>query len=131
MIITTFAERAVVIEDGKVYFNGTILTDEEMLRIKCFELIKLKQVSLGNYYSAYVIDELETYGKNHIQALEHFYFMLEVITEIVIRRDSVMDANSLIDYMMKDIKSFKKRYENARSITQLISEIYADCEMIL
>jgi len=131
MLVTTFAERAVVIEEGKVISSGKVLTDEEMLRLKCFDLIKLRHVSTGNYYTAYVIDELEMYLRDHVHAYEHFFFMLEVITEILIRRDAIISINTLIEYMMRDIKSFKERYENARSITQLISEIYLDCEMII
>lgn len=131
MIITKVEERPVIIEDGKVNFCGVILSDDEMLKRKYFELIKLKQVSLGKYYSAYVIDELEMYCKNHIHAYEHFFFMLEVITELVIRRGAIIEISALIHYMMKDIDAFKMRYYASKSLTLLISEIYTECEMIL
>ena len=120
-----------VFEGNETYHVGEKLTDEEMVNRRNFDLLKLKYVFRGYYYKAYVIDELESYLKHNTTGIEYFFFMLEAITEIIIKRDATFNVPTFIAYMMRDIKTFKYEYENAKSISSFISEILSEMEIIL
>lgn len=120
-----------VFDFNATYHAGERLTDKDLVQRRNFDLLKLKYVFRGDYYKAYAIDELEIYLKDNTPGLEYFFFMLEVITEIIIKRDATFNVPAFIAYMMRDIKTFKKDYENSKSISSFISEISADMEIIL
>ena len=97
-----------------------MITEDELIYLRAFDVLILKYVSQGCLFSAYAIDELVSYMKVNSHVYEHFAFLLEVITEVVIRRDTVLDLPLFIKYMMKDINEFKRNYHGAEKLHTFI-----------
>lgn len=120
-----------IIHGNETYHHGEKLTDQDIVDRKQLDLLKFKYVSKGDYFKAYIIDEIEHYLKGHEQDYEYFFFMLEVVSEITVEKNVTINVQTLIEYMMKDIKAFKSDFESAKSISSFLSDVMADVEMIL
>lgn len=130
LAIETKGRRTIFVDD-ETYHYGEILTDKDMVDRKRLDLLKFKYVSKGDFFTAYIIDEIEQHLKRHEDDYEYFFFMLDVISEITIKRDVIVKVATLIEYITKDIESFKHDYEKAESISSFLSAVMADIEMIL
>jgi len=120
-----------VFNGNETYYAGEKLSDQDMVNRNNVMLLKLKNISNGNYFTAYIIDEIEQYLKGNEQDYEHFFFILEVVSEITDKKNVTLNVPLLIEYMMKDIESFKNAYEEAESISSFLSEVMVDVEMFL
>lgn len=123
MLVTTMNGKMVILHEGNAFLDERKLTDDELIYLREFEILKLKYVTKGDYFSAYAIDELVSCMNENSHVYEHFAFLLGAITEIVIRREAVLDLPLFIKYMMKDIKEFKRNFNGAVKLHTLICEI--------
>lgn len=104
-----------------------ILGDKKMdikslIDMREYKMAKLAFVSMGNYFMAYVVDEIEMLAITNSEIHENANFLIETLEYLLIKKSCNFDVPSLINYMMQDISKFKRDFQT-KTMVQLICMI--------
>ena len=75
---------------------------DSLFKYKEFQTIKLSMVSKGHYFTAYVIDELESYSHTDARIAPIFQSLFEIIQEVDSKICERINVTRFIEMFMRD-----------------------------